>query len=165
MKKKKESKTIDLDRYQDLLLSEQVLKEFYTYGIKVVFDDFKTEKKEKEHRRISVEFKKVDREYVTGWQKGILKFYTQEILGSFLKLVEHHNKLIPHINAPLSDRSSDRGKDFLDWVESNKSLILSKIRTAKRGWKNDLFKLASLQITIPKPTFYRHIKKFEKSVK
>lgn len=60
---------------------------------------------------------------------------------------------------------SEQKKDFTDWVEINRDLIISENRKAKWGWRIRLFESASKNYSIPEKTFYRHLKKFVENLK
>jgi len=97
----------------------------------------------------------------------------EDVYDRSLENVDTINQLIPNAihgkdfnrkQTPVS-QESEQQKDFAEWAEINRDLIIVKVRKEKRGWKSDLFKLMSENYPIAKPTFYRLLKKFEKNLK
>lgn len=76
--------TIDLERYNDLIKSEEVLKEIYSYKTVGYWT--------KDGRQLQIEFEKVDnKNFAKGWQKGTITLVTKILFAQIRALLNGHN--------------------------------------------------------------------------
>lgn len=116
--------TIDLDRYKDLLLSEEALKELYSYEVNTQHYD------SNKNRNLQVEFVKNESKiFLPGWQKGAVTFYSRVIFTFIKVILIGHNKSLRFNNkrnqAKIFEgilpkprkRKAKKKEAFLKWVK------------------------------------------------